>query len=159
MKWSEVDISLNHDVMASFSLHNIPWLPKSGANLASVKVATIWCPYTNGSNTLYMSNMDVWNGLRLISASTMMLWHHFHSSSEPESPNLGQLGRCNGLRVQPYALETAYQWLKHFLYVYYGCMKHYEVDISLNHVVVASFPLLKWTWMLKSGANLASVAV
>ncbi len=28
----------------------------------------------------------------------------------------GQLGRCNGIRVQPYALETAYQWLKHFVY-------------------------------------------
>jgi hypothetical protein len=24
-----------------------------------------------------------------ISASTMTLWHHFHSSSDPESPNLG----------------------------------------------------------------------
>jgi hypothetical protein len=29
----------------------------------------------------------------------------------------GQLGRCNGIWVQPYALETAYQWLKHFVYV------------------------------------------
>jgi hypothetical protein len=24
-----------------------------------------------------------------ISASTMTLWHHFHSTSDPESPNLG----------------------------------------------------------------------
>ncbi len=30
---------------------------------------------------------------------------------------LGQLGQCEGIRVQPYALETAYQWLKHFVYV------------------------------------------
>jgi hypothetical protein len=58
MKWSEVDISLNYDVVASF-----------------------------------------------------------HSSSEPESPNLGQLGQCNGIRLYPYALETAYQWLKHLIYV------------------------------------------
>jgi hypothetical protein len=29
----------------------------------------------------------------------------------------GQLGWCNGIRVQPYARETAYQWLKHFIYV------------------------------------------
>ncbi len=55
----------------------------------------------------------------------------------------GQLGRCNGIRVLPYALETAYQWLKHFLYVYCGCMKWSEVDVSLNHEVMASFPLHK----------------
>ncbi len=71
----------------------------------------------------------------------------------------GQLGRCNSIRVQPYALETAYQWLKHFLYVYYGCMKQSEVDISLKHDVVASFPLLKWTWISKSGASLDGVTV
>jgi hypothetical protein len=29
----------------------------------------------------YMSNMNVWNGLRGISASNMTLWHHFHSTS------------------------------------------------------------------------------
>ena len=32
----------------------------------------------------------------------------------------GQLGRCNGIRVKSYALETAYQWLKHFVCVFYG---------------------------------------
>jgi hypothetical protein len=55
----------------------------------------------------------------------------------------GQLGRLNSIRVHPYALETAYQWLKHFVYVYYGCMKQSEVDISLKHDTMASFPLLK----------------
>jgi hypothetical protein len=55
----------------------------------------------------------------------------------------GQLGRCNGIRVQPYDLETAYQWLKHFVYVYYRCMKQSEVDISLNNDIIASFLLLK----------------
>ncbi len=54
----------------------------------------------------------------------------------------GQLGQCNGIRVQPYALETAYQWLIHFVCVYYGCMKQSEADISLNNDVMASFPLL-----------------
>ena len=34
MKQSEVDISLKHDVMMMFSLLKLPWLPKSGANLA-----------------------------------------------------------------------------------------------------------------------------
>jgi hypothetical protein len=28
----------------------------------------------------------------------------------------GQLGRCNDIRVHPHALETAYQWLKPFVY-------------------------------------------
>jgi hypothetical protein len=55
----------------------------------------------------------------------------------------GQLGRCNGIRVLPCILETAYQWLKHFVYVYYGCMNQSEVDISLKHDIMASFPLLK----------------
>ena len=38
MKRSEVDDSLNHDVVASFSLHKWPLLPKSGANLAGVTI-------------------------------------------------------------------------------------------------------------------------
>ncbi len=29
----------------------------------------------------------------------------------------GQLGQCSSIRVQPYAFETAYQCLKHFIYV------------------------------------------
>ena len=52
---------------------------------------------------------------------------------------LGQLGRCNCIRVHPYSLETAYQWLEHFIYVLYRCMKWSDVDTSLNHDVMASF--------------------
>ncbi len=66
-----------------------------------------------------------------------------HDVIELTSQIWGQLGRCNGIRVQPYALEIAYQWLKHFVYVYYGCMNQSEVDISLKHDVMASFSLLK----------------
>jgi len=40
-----------------------------------------------GSITLYMSNMDVWHSLRWMSASNMTLWCHYHSISDPESPN------------------------------------------------------------------------
>jgi hypothetical protein len=48
------------------------------------------------------------------------------------------------MRVHPYyALEKACQWLKYFVYVFYGCMKWSEVGISLKHDDVASFPLLK----------------
>ncbi len=71
----------------------------------------------------------------------------------------GQHGRCNGIRVQSYYLETSYQWLKHFIYVYYGCMKQSEVDISLEHDVMASFPLLQWTLLPKSGGNLDGVTI
>ncbi len=135
--------------------------------------------HTNVSNTLYMTYMIVWSGQRWMSASIMMLWQFFHSSSEPDKfPKLkktwlvgmgaticrwdsipmsqtlctcliwmyevvrggcqpqpwscgiistpqvnlnpqiwGQLGQCNGMRVQPYALETAYQGLKHFVWL------------------------------------------
>jgi hypothetical protein len=127
--------------------------------------------------------MDVWRGLRWVSASVLTLWCHFHSSSDPDEPNLGStwsmwqykgaticpwdsewmlktlyicqiwmyeevwggywtqtwgydviftpqvtltyqiwghLGPCNSIRVQPYAVETSYQCLKHFIYVKYG---------------------------------------
>ncbi len=157
-----------------------------------------------------MSNMDIWSGLRWISALTMMLWYHFHVSSGSEFPNLGptwpvkrykgapicpwdsipitqtlcmclpwmyevvwggcqpqpwrygiisnpqvtlslqilgQPGHCNGIRVHPYALETAHQRLKHVAYVCYGCLKQSEVDLSLNHDVMASFT----PWLAMSG--------
>jgi len=38
-----------------------------------------------------MSNMDVWSGLRWISASKMTLWHHFHSTSDLEFPGSNAL--------------------------------------------------------------------
>jgi hypothetical protein len=79
------------------------------ANLAGVTV--LGCnhmplrQHTKCSNPLYLSNEDVGSSLRWISASDL------------EFPNLSQLGRCTDIRVHPYALETAYQWPKHFLYV------------------------------------------
>ncbi len=83
MKQSQVDISINHDILLSILLHKQP--------------VTL--------------SPQIW----------------------------GQLGRCNCIRVHPYALETTYQWLKHFAYVYYECLKQTEVDISLNNDVMASF--------------------
>jgi hypothetical protein len=47
------------------------------------------------------------------------------------------------MRAHPYALETAYQELKYFAHVQYGCVKQSEVDISLNHDVMASCSPLK----------------
>ncbi len=50
--------------------------------------------HTIGSNILYMSNMDVWSSLRQISASNMMLWHQFHTSSGPELPKVWCKPKC-----------------------------------------------------------------
>jgi hypothetical protein len=58
------------------------------------------------------------------------------------SPQIwGQLGQCNGIRVQPCVLETAYQMLKHFVHVWWGYGKQSEVDISLslNRDIMAPF--------------------
>ncbi len=47
----------------------------------------------------------------------------------------GNLGLCNGIMVHPCALETAYQayqYLKHIVYVQYGCEKQPQVDIASN---------------------------
>ncbi len=45
--------------------------------------------------------------------------------------------------VHSYALETAYLYLTHLLYVIHGCEKQPEVDISLNHHTMSSFSLHK----------------
>jgi hypothetical protein len=52
----------------------------------------------------------------------MTLWHHSRSTCDPEFP--GQLGQCVNIRVHPYALETAYRWFKHFVYVLYRVASH-----------------------------------
>jgi hypothetical protein len=87
-------------------------------------------------------------------------WHYGIISTPQVTLSLqiwGQPGRCNGIRVHLFALEPAHQRLKHFAYVYYGCLKQSEVDISLNHDVTTSFSLRKWPWVPKSRANLAGV--
>ena len=71
-------------------------------------------------------NRDVMTSFLLLK---YQIWVHF--------------GPCNSITVQPYAFETAYQCLKHILYVKYGCMKRSEVGIGLNCDVMMSFSLLK----------------
>jgi len=56
-----------------------------------------------------------------------------------------------------YTLETAYQKLKQFEYISYGCGKVSEVNISLKHDIMASFlpisdhefPNLGPTWLVE----------
>ena len=95
----------------------------------------------------------VWGGYQL------QTWHYDinpFSKVTQNSQIWGQFGQYNGIRVHPYALETAYQWLKHFGYVSYGFIKWCEVDISLKHDVMASFSLHKWSRIPNSGDNLVS---
>jgi hypothetical protein len=47
------------------------------------------------------------------------------------------------MKVLPYASKPAYQYLKHFSHVLYGCGIQSKVDVSLNHDEIASFPLHK----------------
>ncbi len=61
----------------------------------------------------------------------------------------GRLGRCNGILVHPYSLETTYQYFKHFIYVYYGCMKWSWISAStmmLWHHVHSTSDLTSQIW-------------
>jgi hypothetical protein len=44
-----------------------------------------------------MSYTDVGSGMRWMSASNIMYWHHSHSTCGLNSHIWGQLGRCNGV--------------------------------------------------------------
>ncbi len=95
--------------------------------------------HTSGLNTLHVSKMDVKSSLRWICCKGIIFTLQVTHNSKIE----GNLGLCNGVRVHSYALETAYQYLKHLFYVKYGCEKQSEVDISLNHHLMALFSLHK----------------
>ncbi len=73
---------------------------------------------TNTSNTLYTFNMYVGSVANLAGGT---------------------------IKVHPYACETACQYLKYIVHVQYRCGKQSEVDVSLNHHAMASFPFHKWT--------------
>ncbi len=90
----EVAVSLNHVVMSSFWLHKWPRTPNYEPSSVGI---TVWgyCHMPMDSilicsNTLYRSNMDVGSSLSWLSVSTMMPWHHFDSTSDPEHQNLSQ---------------------------------------------------------------------
>ena len=134
MKQSEIDRSFKHDVMA---LTSQIWGQLGRCNGIRVQPYAPETAYQCLKHFVYvlygcMKRSEVDISLKHdIMVLTSQIW--------------AQLGQCNDTRVQPYALETAYQWLKHFLYVYYRCMTQSEVDISLKHDVMASFLLLKLT--------------
>ena len=54
---------------------------------------------------IYMSSMDVWRVLRWVLASILTLWYHFHSSSDPDVPNLRPtwpMKQYNGATICPW---------------------------------------------------------
>ena len=163
MKQSEVDISLNHDGRK----HHF----HSSSEPESQNLVATWPVY------LYkVANLCPWACIPMAQTLCICLlwmyevvwgryrpqpWHHSIISTSPVNlnPQIWGHGRFKGIWVHRYAIEIAYKWLKHFLYVLYGCMKWSDEDFSLNYDVLASFSLLKWTWIPKSGANLAGVMV
>ena len=62
---------------------------------------------------------------------TMML---IGLSFTPKFPKFGpHLHMCNCVRVNPYSHPKHMKWLKHFLYIQYGCEIQSEVVYSLKH--------------------------
>ncbi len=135
-------VSLNHGIMAVFTLLKWTW-------------NSIPMPQTLYTCLIWMYEV-VWGGCQPRPWSCGIIF----TPQVNLNPQIwGQLGQRNGIMVQPYAIETAYQCLKHFVCDEYGCMKWLVVDVSLNHDVMALFPLLKWTWIPKTRENLARVMV
>ena len=110
-------------------IHNpqVTWFLKSGANWP---VTWYVCTHmalrqrtSSSSNTLYgacgYGMWEVaWDG------SQFQLWR-YDIVPTPQGTWIHksgcQLARCNGIRVHPNAIETAYQWLKHSVYGACGC--------------------------------------
>ena len=85
--------------------------------------------------------MDLGSNLQWSTASTITSWHHFHLTVAKSCQNLTQLWQCNGVRVHSYAYVPHWKVKKHFIYLHYGCGKQSKVVYSLNHDIMASFPL------------------
>ena len=78
------------------------------------------------------------------SASTMTSWHHFHLTVTQNCQNLTQHQQCYGVRVHSYAYVPHCHWkVKHLHSIYdqNGGGKQSKVVNSLNHYIMASFPL------------------
>ncbi len=82
-----------HAIKHMMRLYNHPkWIPQPCHTYARCLTISIRNGWVYGSIItsllMQMHEMDVQSGLKWIPASTMTLWHHYHSSSEPQSPNL-----------------------------------------------------------------------
>ncbi len=96
----------------------------------------------SGKNTLYMSSLDVRSNQRWSTHSTMTSWHHIYPTVTQSCQNLTQLQlHSNSVRMHLYAYLPHWKVLKPFIYVHYGCGEQSAMVYSLNHDIIASFPL------------------
>ncbi len=66
---------------------------------------------------------------------------HFHSSDTKNCYNLTRPQQCNSVRMHSDDYVPHWKVNKHFMYVQYGCGKQSKVVYTLNHDIMASFPL------------------
>ncbi len=72
--------------------------------------------------------------------STLSSCHHFIVAMLTLiCHNLGNLHRCNSVRVHPFAYPQHMKVLRHILCIQYGCGKQSVVFYSLNNVIMSSF--------------------
>jgi hypothetical protein len=128
-----------------FWLHK--WARTPTSNPSSVGI-TVWgyCHIPTDSismlsNNFYMYNMDAGSSLRWLSASTMIQWHHFDSTSEAEPQNLTQVVWLELFEATAICPWTVYQcaqtlciclmWM--WEAVWYGCQpQQWNNDIMMT---------------------------
>jgi hypothetical protein len=100
-----------------------------------------------------MSNMDVWRGLRWVLASTMRLWRHFHSSSDPVVANLWATwpmqqykGADSHLKLLPLSILDMYKVVGHIDMLFIGT----------KYQPYAVIPTLTWLRFWGSGSHVES---
>ncbi len=70
-------------------------------------------------------------------------WLHKWPRTTKSDPSTSSVGIIY-LRLMPYAQGQHNNLLKHFVYVWCGRRKHFEVTVSLNHDIMTSFWFHKW---------------
>ncbi len=89
-------------------------------------------------------------------------WHNhiILTSQVTQSPKIwAKSGGNNCVRLILYAYEQHINVLKHFVYVWYGGGKQFEVAISLNHDIMTSIRLHKWPKTPKSEPSRVGLTV
>ncbi len=71
----------------------------------------------------------------------MTSWHHFYSAVTQKYQNLSRLHLFNFVSVHVYSYIPHWKVLKHLIYGRYECEMQSVVVYSLNHDIMASFPL------------------
>ena len=88
-------LTLNHNTMPSFCLHKLPSrTPKSDSSSVD---RTAWEYYHMQMDCISMSKIVVGSQFEMAVRITMMQWHHFDSTSDPEPQNL----RWEGVKTNP----------------------------------------------------------